>query len=270
MNLFYRETGEGLPLVILHGLYGSSDNWMSIARMLAHRYRVISVDLRNHGQSPHDPVHTYQAMVTDLAWLFHELELEKVHLVGHSMGGKLAMAFAADYPEKIRSLAVADIAPKNYLLTPASDIQIDLHNRILEALSRMDLSVFSSRKEIERELEQPIPERMIRMFILKNLKKSGKDLVWKVNAPVLLKSLPHILGSVNVDEYRDRIPITVYPVLFVRGTLSGYIKPGDESLIREMYPDARIVSMENASHFLHAEQPEQFAALLKEFLNKVC
>ncbi|MBN1926645.1 MAG: alpha/beta fold hydrolase [Prolixibacteraceae bacterium] len=266
MRLFYRSLGKGSPVVILHGLYGASDNWMTIARILAEKYRVITVDLRNHGRSPHHPVHTYEAMVIDIARLFDELEIESACLIGHSMGGKLAMAFAADYPEKIRSLTVADIAPKNYLQTPASGIQLDLHNRILETLSGMDMSQYSSRKEIESALEPAIPDRLIRMFILKNLKKSDDSYEWRVNAPVLFNALPHILESVNINEYRVRIPIASYPVLFIKGSLSGYIINEDEILIREMYPEAKITEIKGASHFLHAEKPVEFGNIVKGFL----
>lgn len=266
MRLFYRSLGKGSPVVILHGLYGASDNWMTIARILAEKYRVITVDLRNHGRSPHHPVHTYEAMVIDIARLFDELEIESACLIGHSMGGKLAMAFAADYPEKIRSLTVADIAPKNYLQTPASGIQLDLHNRILETLSGMDMSQYSSRKEIESALEPAIPDRLIRMFILKNLKKSDDSYEWRVNAPVLFNALPHILESVNINEYRVRIPIASYPVLFIKGSLSGYIINEDEILIREMYPEAKITEINGASHFLHAEKPVEFGNIVKGFL----
>jgi esterase len=131
MNLFYRETGKGIPVIILHGLYGCSDNWMYIARILSEKQRVIAVDCRNHGNSPHADTHTYPEMVTDLAWLFHDLKIEMAHLLGHSMGGKLAIAFAADYPEKIITLTVVDIAPKNYLDSPASEIQYAMHENIL-------------------------------------------------------------------------------------------------------------------------------------------
>ncbi|MCF8359945.1 MAG: alpha/beta fold hydrolase [Prolixibacteraceae bacterium] len=263
MKLFYRSLGKGEPVVIIHGLYGSSDNWMTIARKLSETHWVIAIDCRNHGQSPHAAEHTYGAMVDDLVELFDSLEIEKAHLLGHSMGGKLAMAFAADYPEKTLSLTVADIAPKDYVKDPASEIQLDLHNRILETLSGMDMSEFSSRKEIEKALEPAITDRMIRMFILKNLKKGSDSFEWKVNAPVLLKALPHVLESVNIDEYRDRIPIKTYPVKFIKGSLSGYIKKEDEALIKEMYPDARIVEIEGASHFLHAEKPKEFVEIIE-------
>lgn len=269
MNLFYRIHGNGTPLVILHGLYGSSDNWQQIARMMPENYQIISVDLRNHGASPHSPVHTYDEMVTDLAWLFHELEIEKAHLLGHSMGGKVAIAFAADYPEKILSLTVADITPKNYLVTPASAIQYDFHKRILRVLSQIDLSKHFTRTDVEKELEQEIPEKLVRQFILKNLHRAKNQLEWKINVPVLKENLEHIISGVDADDFADRIPITLYPVLFIKGALSGYIQFEDEAIIRRMYPDALIETMADATHFLHAEKPAEFVQILSKFLKTI-
>jgi esterase len=267
MNLFYREKGKGIPVVILHGLYGCSDNWMQIAGILSSKYRIITVDCRNHGNSPHSNSHTYSEMVTDLAWLFSDLEIEKAHIFGHSMGGKLAIAFAADYPEKIISLSVADIAPKNYLENPASEFHYEMHKRILDTLFNIDLSVYSLRKEIEKEIEKTIPENSIRGFILKNLKRTGNGFEWKINVPVLRVNLDHIMQGVDISEYEDRLPITNYPVLFIRGGLSDYIHETDYPLIRKMYPEAKIITIEGTTHFLHAEKPEEFAEVYLSFLN---
>lgn len=266
MNLFYRTVGNGPTLVILHGLYGSSDNWTQIARMLSQRFKVITVDHRNHGASPHDPTHTYASMVTDLAWLFHELDIDKAHILGHSMGGKVAIAFAADYPEKVISLTVADIAPKNYLETPASAIQYDFHKRILNTLSTIDLTECQSRKEVDKLLRITIHEQLVRQFLLKNLHRFGKTFEWKINVPVLKNNLDHIISGVDLKDFEDRIPIINYPVLFIKGSLSGYIQADDEKLILKMYPDAKIETIEGATHFLHAEKPNEFVAILNRAL----
>jgi esterase len=269
MNLFYRVFGKGTPVVILHGLYGSSDNWMQIARLLPDRYQVIAVDLRNHGASPHTTSHTYPEMVTDLAWLFHELSIEKAHLLGHSMGGKVAIAFANDYPEKILSLTIADIAPKNYLITPASAIQYDFHKKILKVLSEIDLSQYENRKAVENKLETEIPEKLVRQFILKNLHRVNHQFEWKINVPVLKQSLDHIINSVDAEEFEDRIPMLHFPVLFIKGGLSGYIQEEDQKIIRRMYPEAAIVTIEDATHFLHAEKPEEFVSIFTTFIDQV-
>ncbi|MDA3931063.1 MAG: alpha/beta fold hydrolase, partial [Prolixibacteraceae bacterium] len=261
MNLYYRIEGEGTPLVILHGLYGSSDNWMQIARMIK-GYQVIAVDHRNHGASPHSTDNHFDDMVSDLAWLFHELEIEKAHLLGHSMGGKVAIAFALDYPEKILSLTVADITPKNYLRTPASAIQYDFHKKILAVLGSIDLSLFSSRKDIEKILENQLPEKFVRQFILKNLQRKDKKFEWKINVPVISENLEHIIEGVDSNEYLDRIPITNYPVLFIKGELSKYIQEEDKAIILKMFPDSKMEIIKNATHFLHAEKPIEFEQIL--------
>ncbi|MCF8362246.1 MAG: alpha/beta fold hydrolase [Prolixibacteraceae bacterium] len=266
MNLFYRIEGEGDPIVILHGLYGSSDNWMTIARKLSEKYKVITVDQRNHGASPHDSSHTYEDMVTDLAWLFHELELEHAHILGHSMGGKTAIAFAADYPEKTKSLIVADIAPTNYLKNPASSLQYDFHKNILEALQNTELSDFKTRKEIDKHLAGSITQKFVRQFILKNLHRNKGKYEWKINVKALLENLNHIISGVDSDTFDDRIPIMKYPVLFIKGELSGYIDEEGEKSIKKMYPEAEIVTIEGASHLLHAEKPEEFIKIVTDFL----
>lgn len=269
MNLFYRIKGEGTPLFIFHGLYGSSDNWMQIAKLIPETYQVISVDLRNHGASPHSSEHTYEDMVSDIAWLFHELQIEKAHVLGHSMGGKVAMAFAADYPEKIKSLTVADISPRNYLRNPASAIQYNFHKKILDTLNAIDIEHFATRKEVDAVLQEKIPEVMIRQFILKNLTRVNKKFQWKINVPALRANLDHIISGVDFEDYEDRIPITHYPVLFIKGELSGYIQEEDMLAIQTMYPEAKVETLPETTHFLHAEKPEEFTQLITSFLDKV-
>ena len=269
MNLYFRETGKGTPVVILHGLYGCSDNWMYIARKLAETFRVIAVDLRNHGNSPHDNSHLYSDMVADVAWLFYELEIGKAHILGHSMGGKLAMAFAADYPEHVLSLTVADIAPKNYLLDTASADQYETHKTILETLSQIDLKNFTSRGDVDAELKKTIPYLFVQSFILKNLKRHGNEYEWKLNVPVLLKYLDHILSDVIASDYHDRIPMTGYPVLFIKGENSGYIHESDFPVLEKMYPGSIVITIEGTTHFLHAEKPDKFVSAFLNFLNTV-
>jgi esterase len=270
MNLFYRESGHGFPLVVLHGLYGSSDNWMGLTKQWAENYRVIAVDLRNHGASPKDVSHTYSDMVADLAWLFNDLQIESAHILGHSMGGKVAIAFAADYPELVKSLIVADISPRNYLTDPSSAIQYSFHKQLLTRLNSIDLKTIEKREQVESILKTFIPEAGIRMFILKSLHRNrNHEYDWKFNVPVLYKSLTHILSGVDASDYDDRIPITAYPVLFIKGGLSGYITSEDELLIKQMYPQAKIEQIEGATHWLHAEKPQKFNAIVTNFLNSI-
>jgi esterase len=267
MNLFYREFGSGTPLVVMHGLYGSSDNWLPLARVFEQHFRVILVDLRNHGNSPKTSSHTYGEMVTDLAWLFHELEIEKAHLLGHSMGGKVAMAFAADYPEKTLSLTVADIAPLNYLLSPASELQYAFHEKILKSLLNIDLSAYNERKEVELTMKNDLTETALRKFMLKNLfRNQNKQFEWKINVPILYQELKHIISGVNFTDFEDRIPILNYPVHFIKGSLSRYINNNGIDAIRKIYPEAKLSVIENASHLLHAEKPEEFATIALDFM----
>ncbi len=187
MKLFFRKEGSGEPLVILHGLYGSSDNWFAVAKKLASRYTVYSVDHRNHGHSPHHPSHTYRDMVNDLAEFFEAQNLRPAVLLGHSMGGKVAICFAADYPEKVKKLIVADIAPKDYLEMEENS-QYHLHRNILLALQELDLSEFTTRSQVEDRLAEKIDDPRIIGFLLKNIRidTHTKQMRWKLNAVSLV------------------------------------------------------------------------------------
>jgi len=259
VELFYRKEGSGAPLVIVHGLYGSSDNWLNIGKHLAERFTVYMVDQRNHGRSPFSESHTYNDLRTDLAGFFEQHQIEKATLLGHSMGGKVAMWFAADYPEKIEKLVIADIAPKDYMLLK-EDSQYYLHQNILLAMQEIDFTQIKSRNDVDNFMAQKIDDERIRQFLLKNVAKdkNTKLYKWRVNAEVLYNHLEEIVGGVNRNWLDDRIPISSYPVIFIRGMKSNYILPEDEALIKEIYPDANIVDIPDAGHWLHAEQPRKF------------
>lgn len=265
MKLYYRKEGEGEPLVILHGLYGSSDNWLAVARKLSERYTVWSVDHRNHGRSPHHPEHSYAAMRDDLAEFFETHHLGPAVILGHSMGGKVAMLFAADYPEKVKKLIIADIAPKDYL-TMEDESQYYLHRNILLALQELDISGYTERSQIEERLAEKIADPRIIQFLLKNTAREPVThrLKWRLNAVALYENLEEIVGGVNRRWIDDRIPITTYPVVFIRGLLSRYITDDDIPAIREIYPEARIVDIPGAGHWLHAEQPKLFLKAVTE------
>ena len=259
MELFYRKEGSGSPLVIVHGLYGSSDNWMNIGKHLAEKYTVYMVDQRNHGRSPFSDIHTFNSMKNDLEEFFEKHNIEKATLLGHSMGGKVAMWFAADFPEKIEKLVVADIAPKDYMLLK-EDSQFYLHRNILLAMQDIDFTQIKIRNEVEEQLAEKIDDQRIRQFLLKNVArdKKTKRYKWRVNVEVLYDYLDEIVSGVNRSWLDDRIPITAYPVIFIRGMKSRYILPEDEKLIKEIYPEATIVDIPDAGHWLHAEQPTKF------------
>ena len=217
------------------------------------------IDLRNHGHSPFAPTHTFDDMRNDLVEFFDQHNIEKATLLGHSMGGKTAMWFAADYPEKIEKLVIADIAPKDYMLLK-EDSQYYLHQNILLAMQEVDFTQVKSRSDVDDFMEQRIDDERIRKFLLKNVgkDKQTKQFKWRVNAEVLYSYLDEIVSGVNKNWLEDRIPVTAYPVIFIRGMKSKYILPEDETLINEIYPDATIVDIPDAGHWLHAEQPKKF------------
>ncbi|MCK5730099.1 MAG: alpha/beta fold hydrolase [Draconibacterium sp.] len=259
MELFYRKEGNGSPLVIVHGLYGSSDNWINIGKRLAKKHTVYMIDQRNHGRSPFAETHSFNDLRNDLQDFFEKHKIEKATILGHSMGGKVAMWFAADFPEKVEKLVIADIAPKNYLLLK-DDSQFYLHQNILLAMLEIDFSKIKSRNDVDDFMAEKLDNKQIRQFLLKNVIKDNEtnQYKWRVNAEVLYSYLEEIVSGVNKNWLDDRIPITSYPVIFIRGMKSKYILPEDELLINEIYPDSRIINIPNAGHWLHAEQPEKF------------
>jgi esterase len=267
MQLFYRVEGSGTPLVIIHGLYGSSDNWLTVAKKLSTVYQVFLIDQRNHGRSPNSEEHSYEAMKNDLAEFFDQQKIEKAIVLGHSMGGKTAMCFAADYPERIEKLIVVDIAPKDYFLLN-DESQYYLHNNILRAMLEIDFSKIDSRKQVENYLNERIDSFQIVQFLLKNVhrNKESHRFEWRINVQVLYDNLDEIIKGVNARWFDDRLPIYNYPVLFVKGTNSNYILIEDFASIRRIYPESKIVEIPDAGHWLHAEQPQLFMETIWEFM----
>jgi esterase len=259
MELYYRKEGEGPAVVIIHGLYGSSDNWINMGKKLALNHTVYMIDQRNHGRSPFADEHTYEAMKDDLAGFFEKHHIEKATLLGHSMGGKTAMWFAAEFPGKVEKLVIADIAPKNYLQNHG-DSQFFLHQNILLAMQELDFSRIKKRNDVEDRLAEKIDSKRIRQFLMKNVTRDKKirQFRWRLNAKVLYHYLEEIVSGVNFEWFSDRIPITSYPVIFIRGLNSNYITDADIPLIKTIYPDARVVDIPGAGHWLHAEKPEEF------------
>lgn len=262
MDLFYRETGQGEPLIIIHGLYGCSDNWMTIARKLAEKFHVYSIDLRNHGQSPNLPTHTYDDMVSDLDQFLKKQQLNNVRLLGHSMGGKVAMRYTLDHPQVVKQLIVADIAPKNYIHLHHRGESANQHQLILETLSSIDLSTVKTRKDVDALLKPNIPELSLRQFLIKNIKKgTDNHYEWTINVDVLKYALSEIMGGFdNITKSAQT------DSLFVRGENSPYVKAEDSFSIHNYFPNSNIVSIPDAGHWLHAEQPELFFNTIMYFL----
>jgi len=251
MELHFRSMGEGQPMVILHGVFGTSDNLQTLGKQLAEKYQVYLVDQRNHGASPHSEEFSYEAMAEDLHHFIQKQQLENPIILGHSMGGKVAMFYATQYPEEFDKLIVVDIAPKAYPVH---------HQQILEALSAVKIDEISSRKEAEEQIKPIIAEPGVRQFLLKNLKRSddNKGFAWKLNLPVIREKIENIGKAVDDSKAIEK------DVLFISGAKSNYIKKGDEDLIHKIFPSAKIVTIEDAGHWVHAEQPKR---LLEEVLS---
>jgi esterase len=265
MELFYRKEGEGPVIIIIHGLYGSSDNWMNIGRRLAENHTVYMIDQRNHGRSPFADSNTYEDMKSDLAEFFNKQGIESATLLGHSMGGKTAMWFAADYPEKVEKLVVADITPKNYIDSQEKDT-FGFHLNILKAMQGLNLNKAKKRHDFDSIFSAEVENEKVRRFLLKNVTKdkASRKFKWRLNIDVLINDLEEIVGGVNEEWFEDRIPITIYPVIFIRGLKSVYILPEDEAIIKKIYPESTIVDIEGAGHWLHAEKPNEFMKAVKK------
>lgn len=252
VRLSYRSQGTpgaGAPLVILHGLLGSSSNWRSIARRLADSHRVYVVDLRNHGDSPHAATMSYPEMADDVLTFLDDRAIERAVLIGHSMGGKTAMRLALTAPERIERLVVVDIAPTRS--------EHD-HLPVLSAMSALDLGRIERRADADRLLAAHIPDSEMRMFVLQNLTSGAQGFAWRINLPAIADAIPALLDF-PVDA--DTRPFTG-DTLFVRGARSDYVGARDEAAIKRLFPNAEIVTIADAGHWVHAEQPARFLAAL--------
>ncbi len=235
--------GEGKPLVILHGLFGFSDNWQTHAKKFADYFRVILVDLRNHGHSPWSDEFSYQLMSEDLHELIQELGLGSFILLGHSMGGKVGMHYAQKYEASLEKLIVVDIGIKAYPMH---------HEHIIAGMHAINPTLIKARSEAEFILRKHIDSQGVIQFLLKNLYWKEKGvLAWRMNLPVLEREMPEILAAVPEIE-------VMTPTLFIRGALSNYILNEDRRDIEELFPDSDLVTIENAGHWVHAEAPEEF------------
>ncbi|MDB6028840.1 MAG: alpha/beta hydrolase fold protein [Verrucomicrobiales bacterium] len=252
MTLHFQTFGSGFPLVILHGLFGSSDNWQSLSKRLAQQFQVYAVDLRNHGNSPHADEFNYVVMAEDLREFFATHGISSAHLLGHSMGGKAAIQFARMFPDLVEKLVVVDIAPKKY---PRS------HDSIFAALFSIDPGSFTTRSAVDQALAPQIPDPAVRHFLLKNLATAENgSLKWKLNLPAIQKHY------VEISEAPPATQLFSKPTLFIRGGKSQYVDAQDEPLIQVEFPKARIVTIPEADHWVHADAPHEFLRILLSFL----
>jgi len=269
VELFFRKYGEaGPPLIIVHGLYGSGDNWVSIARELAENFEVYVVDQRNHGQSPHSEIHDYPSMRDDLREFMDSQGIEKAVLIGHSMGGKTIMFFATSWPERVQSLISVDIAPKSYRELAIDSHSAANHGKIIDALLELDLSVIESREEIDLALRPKIGSERVRSFLLKNIRREEDgNFIWRINLQAIRDNLNKIMDGIDTDRIETEGGITGFSVLFISGANSDYIRADDHQLIRSIFPVAEIVTIPNAGHWVHAEQPALLVKNIKYFLD---
>lgn len=246
--------GEGQAVIILHGLFGSSDNLSRVATELEKHYRVYRVDLRNHGNSFHHKEMSYDLMVEDLSVCMDNLGIEKAHLLGHSMGGKVAMLFSLRHPKKVNKLIVADIAPVTY--SPH-------HTQILKGLSSLPLPDISSRKLADEYLAKFIDEPGVRQFLLKSLDfTKGEQAKWKFNLSAILENYDNILSGIEAPEpFKGK-------TLFIAGGLSDYIKPEYKQKTMTLFPNTQLKIIPETSHWLHAEKPKIFIGICQRFLEE--
>ena len=253
MKLFFREYGQGRPIVILHGLFGSSDNWLTQAKLLSDSYKIYTVDQRNHGLSPHSEDFDYPSMVNDLSEFIDDRNMVNPIIIGHSMGGKTAMNFALTHPDKTEKLIVVDISPKAY------DLE---HYTILEGLNAIPIEKLASRNEADEILARYVPEPDVRQFLLKNLqRKDTGGFSWKINLPVLSKKLSNIGLDLQATGTFAK------PTLFVRGARSKYVQDADWARISTIFPLALLETMETG-HWVQAEKPKEFVDLIRQWLNR--
>jgi len=255
-KLNYNIHGEGEPLIVLHGLFGSGRNWNSVAKELARHRQVITLDLRNHGDSKHTDTMTYADMAGDIEWLMAELGLHSAALLGHSMGGKVAMAFALSQPKRTDALMVADIAPVEYRFT---------FTGFIDAMLSLPVDEIRNRGDADEWLrEAGIKDDMVRAFLLQSLVRHDGAYAWQLNLPVLQEYMQE-LASFPSDW-----PVHHYdgPVRFLAAGESDYLQPRYYPVISELFPEADVRTIEGAGHWLHADKPETFVREVRDFLTE--
>jgi esterase len=253
-NLNHTCTGEGPPLLIIHGLFGSSRNWRTLSQQFADNFTVISVDLRNHGDSPHLDDMSYQLMAMDVVNLLDQLQIVKTSVIGHSMGGKVAMKLSQLEPARVSQLVVADIGPVSYRHD---------YDDLIDAVLSLDLTSVKNRKQADAELKDGIPDPRIRMFLLQNLVVTENRLKWKLNWKALKQNISQIIGFDDISDWHIEIPS-----LFIYGGQSNYLNSEIRELIPNHFTHVAFSCIENAGHWLHAEQPQMFYSEVNNFLTK--
>src|SRR5688500_8852363 len=253
MQLNFKTSGQGPPIIILHGLFGMLDNWRTIARALEQHYTCILVDLRNHGKSPHAGEMNYHVMAEDILELMNELGHNSTIVMGHSMGGKVAMQFSLLYPHKVNKLIVIDIAPKKY---PAH------HEHVIDAIQSIDPATLEERSSAEKSFRQYLQDDEATIqFLLKNLARKPKGgFEWKANMPVLIENYEALMEEIGEGAFFNK------PTLFVRGEQSDSVRDEDRDQIQKLFPEAQLITIPGAGHWVHADQPGALIDALLAFM----
>ncbi len=254
--LHYKTLGHSSQpcLIIIHGLFGSLDNWQSIAKKWSENYWVVSIDVRNHGKSFHSDIMSFEAMAQDILNLCNEINVEKCHLIGHSMGGKIAMEFASRYPERLASVIFVDIAPYSY--SPH-------HSDVFDMIKALNLKHYTTRNEIEEEVRKYLKNDVVVQFMMKNIRRNEPELFfeWKFNAKVLDRDYLPLIQYIPPKGY-------VGSTLFIGGEQSTYISKETAANIFDLYPGAELDYVSNAGHWVQADNPKEFYHKVNTFLNK--
>jgi pimeloyl-ACP methyl ester carboxylesterase len=255
MLLHHKTFGSGPDFVILHGLFGMLDNWRTIARQLAERYTITLADLRNHGRSFHADEMDYDLMAEDVATLLESLEIDECILLGHSMGGKVAMQTALTYPDLVSKLIVVDMTPREY--QPG-------HTDVFAALTALDLTTIADRKDAAPSMSRHMPDLGVQLFLLKNLARDpAGGYRWRMNLPVIQGSYDKLIAAVGkLGDTFDG------PTLFLRGGKSDYLQEEDWPMIAHLFPQAQLATVAEAGHWVHAERPEELLAEVADFLGQ--
>ncbi len=249
--LYHKIIGTGPPVVILHGLIGSSDNWHTFSKKLSEDFQVILCDLRNHGRSFHDQEWNYEVMAQDVYRVLDYIGIQRFNMVGHSLGGKVGLMMLHQEESRIQKLLVLDIANKDYA---------SAHNHLFMAMNALPISTIQSRREADEFFQMYESNYSVRQLILKNLQRTPQGFSWKINVPVIQKNYPQILKAI---PFRSTIDT---PVCFVKGEISEYIEDDDMVKMSKTFVNSEIIVLKKAGHWLHVDAPEELFLILQRFL----
>ncbi len=261
MKLFYREYGEGEPIIIAHGLFGMSDNWIPVAKKLAEKYKVYVPDMRNHGNSLHSENHTYRAMSCDLFEFIEDKNIEKAIFIGHSMGGKTVLQFAENFPERVKKMIIEDISPAKY--TPSNEFFKSAlnHKLLLENLKTVNLNTFKNRTELTAFVNKKFKNPFLIQLILKNIKKEKTGFAWKINIEAFYKNLSEMRREIKLSEN-----VKTIETLFIFGGNSPYFREKDKEYIKTFLPKSEIKIIPGAGHLIHIEKEKEFISEIEAFI----